>query len=429
MSDTALPRRLRRNATRTEDEVDFSPAAEPLVEKLLEPALAIIARYPAGRERSALLPLLHLVQSEEGFITPTGVAFCADVLGINKAQVGAVATFYTMYKRRPAGEYLVSVCTNTLCNVMGGQEVYDELVEHLGVGHEETTGDGKITLEHAECLAACDYAPVVTVNYEFAIDQATPDAAVTMVEQLRNGERPMPARGARLCSLREMSIQLAGFADDREGGVADGRAGPPTLRGVTLAQEHGVAVANFDPDTPITRTKPARTEKPADQSGEGKAAGAARKAAGAVKAAAATVAEKAAERAHDRSARKAAPVQPGETSAAKAASTTRDVRAGDVKDPQVRAAETRRPDASTPVADAPGTQVPPGGPAPSTPDAQEAEAAGVAANQPASDAKPAADTTPGGGDIVSENRDADDHPTADDNPGWTGAQPANEEKK
>jgi NADH-quinone oxidoreductase subunit E len=291
MSDTALPRRLRRTATETEDEVDFSPAAEPLVEKLLEPALAIIARYPAGRERSALLPLLHLVQSEEGFVTAAGVAFCADILGINKAQVGAVATFYTMYKRRPAGEYLVSVCTNTLCNVMGGQEVYDELVEHLGVGHEETTGDGKITLEHAECLAACDYAPVVTVNYEFAIDRATPDVAVAMVDQLRNGERPVPARGAWLCSLREMSTQLAGSADDREGAVADGLAGPPTLRGLTLAQEHGIAVANFDPDTPIARTKPAPSGKRADQSGEGKVAGAARTAAGAVKAAAATVAE------------------------------------------------------------------------------------------------------------------------------------------
>jgi NADH-quinone oxidoreductase subunit E len=342
--------------------VDFSPEAEPLAEKLLEPALAIVARYPAGRERSALLPLLHLVQSEEGFVTPAGVAFCADVLGINKAQVGAVATFYTMYKRRPAGEYLVSVCTNTLCNVMGGQEVYDELVELLGVGHEETTGDGKITLEHAECLAACDYAPVVTVNYEFAIDQATPDAAVAMVEQLRSGERPTPARGARLCSLRELSTQLAGFPEARDGALSDGPAGPPSLRGLTLAQEHGIAVAGFDPDTPITRTKPAPTRKPADQpadsSREGRVAGVARKAAGAVRAAAATVAEKAAERASDRQARTAAPVQPGEKTADEAASTTRDVRAGDAKDPEVRAGETRQPDASTPVADAPGTQVP-----------------------------------------------------------------------
>src|SRR4051812_3399082 len=191
--------------------IEFSPSAAPLAEKLLAPALEIIARYPGGRERSALLPLLHLVQTEEGFVSPTGVAFCAEVLGITKAQVGAVATFYTMYKRKPAGEYLVSVCTNTLCNVMGGQEVYDGLVEHLGVGHDQTTDDGKITLEHAECLAACDYAPVVTVNYDFAIDQATPEAAVGMADRLRAGERPMPSRGARICSLREMSMQLAGF--------------------------------------------------------------------------------------------------------------------------------------------------------------------------------------------------------------------------
>jgi NADH-quinone oxidoreductase subunit E len=236
--------------------VDFSPAAEPLAAKLLEPAREILARYPAGRERSALLPLLHLVQTEEGYVSPNGVAFCAEVLGINKAQVGAVATFYTMYKRRPTGEYLVSVCTNTLCNVMGGQEVYDGLVEHLGVGHGETSADGKITLEHAECLAACDYAPVVTVNYDFTVDQATPDSAVELVENLRNGREQASSRGARICSLKEMQYQLAGFADPRNGAVADGVAGAPTLRGVRLAQEHGVAVAGFDPDTPITKTKP-----------------------------------------------------------------------------------------------------------------------------------------------------------------------------
>src|SRR3954471_6978246 len=176
MSETERSGRLGRTATDDQSAIDFSPAPAPLAEKLLAAAREIIARYPVGRERSALLPLLHLVQTEEGFVSPRGVAFCAEILGINKAQVGAVATFYTMYKRRPTGECLVSVCTNTLCNVMGGQEVYDELVEHLGVGHDETTGDGKVTLEHAECLAACDYAPVVTVNYDFAIDQATPEA-------------------------------------------------------------------------------------------------------------------------------------------------------------------------------------------------------------------------------------------------------------
>jgi NADH-quinone oxidoreductase subunit E len=258
---TELSGRLRRT-TKDEHEVEFTPAAAPLAEKLLGAAQEILARYPAGRERSALLPLLHLVQTEEGFVSPAGVAFCAEVLGINKAQVGAVATFYTMYKRRPTGEYLVSVCTNTLCNVMGGQEVYDRLTEHLGVGHDETTADGKITLEHAECLAACDYAPVVTVNYDFTVDQATPESAVELVDKLAADERPTPARGARICSLKEMQYQLAGFADPREGAVGDGVAGAPTLRGVRLAQQHGIAVEGFNLDTPITKTKPAREEKP-----------------------------------------------------------------------------------------------------------------------------------------------------------------------
>src|SRR3954451_8415789 len=260
--------------------MEFTAAAAPLAEKLLAPALEIIARYPEGRSRSALLPLLHLVQTEQGHVSPDGVAFCAEALGINKAQVGAVATFYTMYKRRPTGEYLVSVCTNTLCNVMGGQEVYDELVEHLGVGHDQTTGDSKITLEHAECLAACDYAPVVTVNYDFAVDNATPESAVALVEQLRSGDRPMPIRGARLCTLKQMQMQLAGFAETREGALADGPAGPPTLRGVTLAQEYGVAVADFDPETPLPKTKPSPREERRQSTPTGKVATAAKKAAG-----------------------------------------------------------------------------------------------------------------------------------------------------
>src|SRR6185369_1333492 len=149
-------------------------------------ARQIIARYPEGRSRSALLPLLHLVQSEEGYVSPDGVAFCAEVLGITKAEVGAVATFYTMYKSRPAGDWLVSVCTNTMCGVLGGDKAIAALKELLGVGHDETTADGKITLEHAECLAACDYAPVMTVNYEF-FDRIDADKAVDIVSQLQEG--------------------------------------------------------------------------------------------------------------------------------------------------------------------------------------------------------------------------------------------------
>lgn len=215
-------------------------------------AREIVARYPVGKERSALLPLLHLVQAEEGYVSPAGVQFCAEQLGLTKAQVGAVASFYTMYKRRPTGDWLVSVCTNTMCNVLGGQAVYDTLTEHLGVGHDETTEDGMITLEHAECLAACDYGPVMTVNYEF-FDRVDPDVALGVVERLRAGERPMPTRGARLCTLKEMSLQLAGYADERDGAVGDGPAGEATMRGLRLAQEYGVSAPDYDADTPIGR--------------------------------------------------------------------------------------------------------------------------------------------------------------------------------
>src|SRR5215468_12086936 len=110
----------------------------PFSAETYDRAKEIIARYPEGRERSALLPLLHLVQSEDGYVSPDGVAFCAEVLGLTKAEVGAVATFYTMYKRKPTGDWLVSVCTNTMCGVLGGDKAYQALSDYLGVGHDET---------------------------------------------------------------------------------------------------------------------------------------------------------------------------------------------------------------------------------------------------------------------------------------------------
>jgi NADH-quinone oxidoreductase subunit E len=204
--------------------------------------------------------MLHLVQSDEGFVSPEGIGFCAEMLGLTRANVSAVATFYTMYKRRPAGDWLVSVCTNTMCDVLGGQTIFETLSEHLGVGHDETTADGTITFEHAECLAACDYGPVMTINYEF-FDRVDPDSAVGLVTQLQDGKRPMPSRGARLCTLKEMSIQLAGYSDDRDGALADGVTGEATLRGNRLAEEHNISVPAYDPDTPIVKPKEEKGEK------------------------------------------------------------------------------------------------------------------------------------------------------------------------
>src|SRR3954465_12718823 len=139
-----------------------------LDEQTLAELREITARYP--QPRSALLPMLHLVQSVEGRVTSRGIEACADILGISAAEVSGVATFYTMYKRRPVGDYHVGVCTNTPCAVMGGDAIFERLKDHLGIGNDETAWpeaeSGKaITLEHIECNAACDYAPVMTVNW------------------------------------------------------------------------------------------------------------------------------------------------------------------------------------------------------------------------------------------------------------------------
>lgn len=198
-------------------------------------AAEIIARYP--KPRSALLPLLHLVQATEGFVSAEGIAFCAGQLGLSEAEVTAVVSFYTMYKRRPVGEYHVGVCTNTLCAIMGGDAIHDELRSHLGIEGDEATTDGKISLERVECNAACDYAPVVLVNWEF-FDNQTPQSARELVDGLRAGEDIAPSRGAaRLVTWREAARILAGFPDDQA--TTGHTAGQPTLAGLRIAKENG----------------------------------------------------------------------------------------------------------------------------------------------------------------------------------------------
>ena len=210
------------------------PYAPDVLAKLAEDAAAIVARYPV--KRSALLPMLHLVQSVDGYIAGRGVTFCADTLGLSEAEVSGVATFYTQYKRHPNGDYTVGVCTNTLCAIMGGDQIWDTVSEHLDLGHDETTTDGKITLERVECNAACDFAPVVMVNWEF-YDNQTPESTVALVDDLRSGAPVKPTRGPnRQCTFKEMSRVLAGFPD----GLADEGvgAGPASLIGLEVAHEH-----------------------------------------------------------------------------------------------------------------------------------------------------------------------------------------------
>ncbi|WP_062209619.1 NADH-quinone oxidoreductase subunit NuoE [Demequina oxidasica] len=208
---------------------------EQTLEGLTKDAAEIIGRYPV--KRSALLPLLHLVQSIDGFVSPDGIAFCAEQVELSSAEVSAVATFYTQYKRRPNGEYAVGVCTNTLCAIMGGDEIYRQVSERLGVGHDETTADGKVTLERLECNAACDYAPVMMINWEFFDDQ-TPESALKVIDDILAGKDVVPTRGANtVATFKDTSRVLAGFQDGRAD--EDQGIGAPSLAGLKVAKDQG----------------------------------------------------------------------------------------------------------------------------------------------------------------------------------------------
>ncbi len=199
----------------------------------IEVMSSIIKRYP--RSRSAIMPLLHYVQSLAGYVTNEGIEEIAKLLELETAEVTAVATFYTQYKRKPVGEYHVGVCTNTLCAVMGGDAIFAALKDHLGVENDGVTADGKVSLEHIECNAACDYAPVVMANWEF-YDNQNVESAKDLVDSMRKGTPKAPTRGPNtLVTWKEASAVLAGLND---GKANEGlQAGEPTLLGLKLSKE------------------------------------------------------------------------------------------------------------------------------------------------------------------------------------------------
>ncbi len=172
------------------------------------------------------------MQSEDGYLTAAGIDFCATQLELTAAETTAVATFYSMYRRSPTGDYLVGVCTNTLCAIMGGDAILEALQSELGVHAGQTTPDGAVTLEHIECNAACDYAPVVMVNWEF-FDNQTPSSATELVTALRNGQTVTPTRGAPLCTFRQTARTLAGVGEPVEDTSGPGA---PTLAGLRAAR-------------------------------------------------------------------------------------------------------------------------------------------------------------------------------------------------
>lgn len=205
----------------------------PISQAAREQMRELIGRYP--EPRSALLPMLHLVQAEEGHITPDGIAACAEEVGLTPAEVTAVATFYTMYKRHDMGEYHIGVCVNPGCGMLGGDELWRIATEELGVGNDEVTADGTFSLERIECQAACTHAPVMTANWEF-MDNMTVESARQLVEDLRAGREVKSTRGPVIRDFKATERTLSGIDDDGLGEV------PATddlmLAGLRYAQEH-----------------------------------------------------------------------------------------------------------------------------------------------------------------------------------------------
>jgi NADH-quinone oxidoreductase subunit E len=204
-----------------------------MIENIRRDLEELASRYPV--RRSALLPMLHLVQSAEGKVSADGIALCAELLDLTTAEVAAVSTFYTMYKRHNTGKHHIGVCTNTMCGLLGGDAIWNAISSDLGAGHDETTEDGMFTLEKIECQAACTHAPVVTIDWEF-IDDATVEMVRDFVGRLKRGEEVQPTRGPKIRSLAATERTIAGFDD----GLADAPAmDKRMLAGLTAAKAAG----------------------------------------------------------------------------------------------------------------------------------------------------------------------------------------------
>jgi NADH-quinone oxidoreductase subunit E len=192
----------------------------------------LAGRYP--NSRSALLPMLHLVQSADDQVTQEGIAVCAEVLGITEAEVTAVATFYTMYKFSPVGKHHIGVCINTMCGLLGGDAVYEKVAERLGATHNGPSVDGNFWLERIECQAACTHAPVMTVDWEF-MDDVTPQSAVEIIDQLAAGEEVWSTRGPKIRDFQatEHTLGMASADLATEGNSVDAKM----LAGLNVARE------------------------------------------------------------------------------------------------------------------------------------------------------------------------------------------------
>ena len=178
-----------------------------------EDARTIMARYPKGRERSAIMPLLYLAQSIEGQVSRDALKEIGQLLGITTAEAESVASFYTMYRLRPTGEHLVNVCTNLACMLRGAKDVLEAAREAAGMAPgQELSEDGKITLHEEECLGVCDFAPAVQIDFANH-DNIDPGRVRELIAALRSGRVPEPSRGPAMKSFSHASRVLAGLKE------------------------------------------------------------------------------------------------------------------------------------------------------------------------------------------------------------------------
>jgi NADH-quinone oxidoreductase subunit E len=159
----------------------------------LETAHEILARYPV--KKSALIPLLHLAQEQDGWVADDAMEHIAELVEVTPAEVIGTCTFYEMFKRHPVGRYLVNVCTNISCQLLGGEELLHHAEQRLGIKAGATTPDGMFTIEDVECIAACTEAPCLQINYRY-FHKISTDELDTVLDDLRAGRRDdIPAHG------------------------------------------------------------------------------------------------------------------------------------------------------------------------------------------------------------------------------------------
>jgi NADH-quinone oxidoreductase subunit E len=206
--------------TDTSTDTVVQPASFAFTAENLEKAKAVIAKYPAGRQQSAVMPLLDLAQRQhDGWLPRAAMDVVAGMLDMAPIRVYEVATFYTMYNLKPVGKYHVQVCTNLPCWLRGSDAIVDACKSSLGIGFGETSKDGKFTLSEVECLCCCVNAPLVQINDDFYEDLDA-DKTRQVLDAFKKGETPKPGSqiGRKSCEPIEGLTSLTEFPWNKQNG-------------------------------------------------------------------------------------------------------------------------------------------------------------------------------------------------------------------